>query len=106
MAATPRNDARHVVIVERGDRPVLAKVGNQPFEIAPRLGRPDIVLADLIKIAASGFIDCHRLDASGGVLVGRPRFLPLGALYGFGFAPVRLARRAVKATTSELEVEV
>ena len=104
VATSPCDQLGHIVASDRVDRPGSAKVLNQAGEIAFRVFGTSMVLSDFMPITAGGIVERHA-DARAQPAVCLDA-LALGFLYGLRFPSVRPFRRAVKASTSPLEVEV
>jgi hypothetical protein len=104
VATAPCDQFGHIVACDRIDRPDGAEVIDDAGEVAFRVVSTTLVLTDLVPIAASGNVERHARagDRCSGVLDA----LAFGLLYRLRFASVRPFRRAVKASTSLLEVEV
>src|SRR5271169_4038345 len=104
VATSPCNELRNVVASDSGERFHCAEVVNDPGQIAFSITSAGMVLASLVPITASGIIKRHARA------IGRRRGvldpLAFGLLYRLRFPPVCPLRRAVKAITSPLEVEV
>src|SRR5437868_11865797 len=106
MPASPRDQPRHVVAANLGQELVLAKELDQQRE--PMLGAVGtrVMLPALTPIPPRHIVEAQRGARGRGlrnVLLGP---FALGGLYFFRVPPSRAFGRAVKAMTSDLEVEV
>ena len=106
MSSTPRHQLGDIVAHDLGDELVLAKEAEQHFEIAFGIGGTGVVLPDLDPISASDVVQSQRGARALDLPDQRLSLLTIGRFYFVGFALGRDLGRAVKAMTSELEVEV
>jgi hypothetical protein len=104
VATTPRDQLGHVIAGDRGEKLRCAEIFDQASEIALGVISTSVVLASLMPITARGFVERHA--SAGNRRGGVPDPLALGTFYGLRFPPVCPFRRAVKASTAPLEVEV
>src|SRR4051794_3891387 len=105
VSSAPGDQPCDVVVPDISQQFCRSKIINQPCDISPSSVGADVVLTDLIPISACNIIQLCRCGR-GCCLYNFFRSVAFGALEEFSLAPVRASRRAVKATTLELEVEV
>jgi hypothetical protein len=106
MASPPRDQLAHVVVRNVGDVLVLAKEVDQQPDHMPGIVRAFVMLTHFDPVAARHIIEaqrCTRRLHLGDALLG---LLPLGRFYLLRFALGGCFRRAVKAMTSPLEIEM
>jgi hypothetical protein len=106
VSAPPRHQFGDVVIHDIGDQLVLAKVADQQIELVLGIGGTGVVLPHFGPVAPGDVVEAQRGARALDLPDQELRLLALGRLYLFRLAPGRAPRRAVKAMTSELEVEV
>jgi hypothetical protein len=108
MPASPCHELRHVVADNLGDQLVRAEMRtlDQQREIVLGVVGARVVLPNFDPIATRNIVEAQRRARGRKLCDLRFGPLALGRFYFLGFAPGRALRRAVKAITSEPEIEV
>lgn len=106
MATTPGDQPRHIIIGDLGKLAILAEKADHALDIGPCRRGLGMMLADLEPIATGRNVERQRFGAVALLAQKRPRLLPFCSFYLLGFPSALSARRAVNATTFDLEVEM
>lgn len=105
MPPSPRDQLRHLVIADLGQQRCGPEIIDQSLDVPPCRICTSVMLTDLIPIPAGDVIQLGRRRGCCG-LYESLRPVAFGPLEGFGLTPARASRRAVKANTFVLEVEM